>query len=123
MIVFIFLSIVFIFPLSTFASTPDIQSRNTWATADDNAFTQSTWPPNSGNIFQVKRILLHDTAIASFNNDSLDSREIIRSIFTTHARSNGWGDIGYNYMIARDGTVYQGRMGQNGVRGGSSLCE
>lgn len=104
-------------PQLSFANTPNIQSRNTWATADDNAFTQSTWPPNSGNTFSVRRILLHDTAIASFNSDTLDPRQVIRSIFTTHARNNGWGDIGYNYMIARDGTVYQGRMGQNGVRG------
>lgn len=116
-IVSIFLSIVFIFPLSVFASTPNIQSRNTWATADDNAHTLNIWPPNAGNTLQVRRILLHDTAIASFNSDALDPRQITRSIFTTHARSNGWGDIGYNYMIARDGTVYQGRMGQNGVRG------
>lgn len=108
---------LFLIPQLSFANTPNIQSRNTWATADDNAFTQSTWPPNAGNTLPVRRILLHDTAIASFNSDFLDPRQIIRSIFTTHARNNGWGDIGYNYMIARDGTVYQGRMGQNGVRG------
>jgi len=105
-----------IIPITTYAS-PNIQSRNTWATADDNLYTQSTWPPSASNTFSIKRILLHDTAIASFNSDALDPRQIIRSIYTTHARNNGWGDIGYNYIIARDGTVYQGRMGQNGVRG------
>jgi len=113
----IFFGIALIFPRPTFASTPNIQSRNTWATADDNTYTLNNWPPNSNNTFQIKRILLHDTALADFNSDSLDPRQIIRSIFTTHARNNGWGDIGYNYLIARDGSIYQGRMGQNGVRG------
>lgn len=111
------LGLIGLFPTNIFASTPNIQSRNTWATADDNAWTQANWPPNSSNTFQVKRILIHDTAIPSFNSDVLDPRQMIRSIFTTHAKNNGWGDIGYNYLIARNGTIYQGRMGQNGVRG------
>jgi hypothetical protein len=114
--IFLGLFIGLLSPQISFANSPNIQSRNTWATADDNTYTLNNWPPNSNNTFQVKRVLLHDTAIASFNSDALDPRQIIRSIFTTHARNNGWGDIGYNYIIARDGTVYQGRMGSNGIR-------
>jgi hypothetical protein len=117
LLLFLNLGIIGLFPNSIFASTPNIQSRDTWATANDNAFTQANWPPNSSNTFQIKRILIHDTAIPEFNIDALDPRQMIRSIFTRHAKNNGWGDIGYNYLIARNGTIYQGRMGQNGVRG------
>lgn len=112
----LFCLLVAIYPVTTYANTPNIQSRNTWATDSDNIFTNNNWPPNSSNTFQVRRILIHDTAIPSFNSDSLDPRQMTRSIFSMHARDNGWGDIGYNYLVARDGTIYQGRMGQNGVR-------
>lgn len=113
----LFFLLVAIYPATTYANTPNIQSRNTWATDSDNQFTLDNWTPNSSNTLQVKRILIHDTAIPSFNSDVLDPRQMTRSIFTQHAKENAWGDIGYNYLIARDGTIYQGRMGQNGVRG------
>jgi hypothetical protein len=96
---------------------PQILPRSTWATADDDNYVNQNWPPSEVQRFQVQRILIHDTGMAALNNDSLDPRNTIRSIFTTHAKINGWGDIGYNYIIDRQGRVYEGRMGGNGIRG------
>lgn len=96
---------------------PEILPRSVWATPDDDNYVLNRWPPTESNRFEVRRIILHDTGVSALNDDSLDPRQVIRSIFTTHAKGNGWGDIGYNYVIDRNGQIYQGRMGVNGTRG------
>lgn len=44
---------------------------------------------------------------------------LVRSFYSYHTRSLGWSDIGYNMLIDRFGTVYEGRAGglENGVIG------
>jgi N-acetylmuramoyl-L-alanine amidase len=44
----------------------------------------------------------------------------VRAIWDFHVNGNGWSDIGYNWLIAPDGTIYKGRSWLNGdqnVRG------
>jgi hypothetical protein len=96
---------------------PEILPRSVWATPDDDTYVLNSWPPTEGNRFDVRRVILHDTGVSALNDDSLDPKQVIRSIFTTHAKGNRWGDIGYNYIIDRQGRIYQGRMGPNGTRG------
>src|SRR5262249_47022704 len=31
------------------------------------------------------------------------------SVYDEHVNENRWGDIGYHFMIDRDGTIYEGR--------------
>ena len=40
-----------------------------------------------------------------------DVPAIIRSIYTYHVRSNGWNDIGYNFLVDAYGRVFEGRAG------------
>ncbi|RMG64680.1 MAG: T9SS C-terminal target domain-containing protein [Bacteroidetes bacterium] len=42
---------------------------------------------------------------------------VVLSIWNYHVNTNGWCDIGYNWLIAPDGVVYEGRGGGNNVRG------
>ena len=40
-----------------------------------------------------------------------DVPAIIRSIDTYHVRSNGWNDIGYNFLVDAYGRIFEGRAG------------
>ncbi len=45
---------------------------------------------------------------------------VVKAIWDYHVNGNGWSDIGYNWLIAPDGTIYKGRSWLNGdqnVRG------
>lgn len=64
---------------------------------------------------EVKKIFIHHTA----STENLDDPETaIRAIYYYHAVTRGWGDIGYNFIVAPDGTVYEGRAGGDGVVAG-----
>lgn len=41
----------------------------------------------------------------------------VMAIWQLHVNTNGWCDIGYNWLIAPDGTVFEGRAGGNNVIG------
>jgi len=39
------------------------------------------------------------------------SASIVRSIYAYHVLSNGWSDIGYNFLVDRYGQIFEGRYG------------
>lgn len=57
-------------------------------------------------IHNVKNIIIHHSATS---NDLTDYTNVIRNIYLSHTQVNGWSDIGYNYVIAQDGTIYKAR--------------
>jgi hypothetical protein len=64
---------------------------------------------------KVQRIIIHHTATT---NDIKDPIKTIQGIYSYHAITRGWGDIGYNYIMDQDGNIYEGRAGGKGVVGG-----
>jgi peptidoglycan hydrolase-like amidase len=95
-----------ILPRSTWDNSPDLTSLLTWM--PQNQSFPSDWQP-------VDRIVIHHSATPS--NDTVSAIARIQSIYRFQAVTNGWGDIGYNYIIDQDGKIYEGRYGGNGVRG------
>ncbi|WP_346048812.1 peptidoglycan recognition protein [Actinomadura chokoriensis] len=58
----------------------------------------------------VKAVFVHHTDTG--NDYTCDqSAQVIRSIFTYHVTSLGWNDIGYNFLIDKCGTLFEGRAG------------
>ncbi len=59
---------------------------------------------------QVEHCIVHHAAGSNFNTDYYN---VVRNIYLLHTQTNGWDDIGYNYLIAQDGTLFIGRDPQN----------
>ncbi|MGW4896564.1 N-acetylmuramoyl-L-alanine amidase [Kitasatospora sp. NPDC004240] len=58
----------------------------------------------------VRAVFVHHTATATQYACS-DAPQVIRAIYQYHVQSNGWRDIGYNFLVDRCGTIYEGRAG------------
>ena len=89
------------------APQPDIKARSYWGADESLRFKKGTnteiWPPE---YHVVEKLLVHHTAT---KNRDRDPKATIRSMYRYHAVTQGWGDIGYNFMIDEAGTVYKGR--------------
>jgi hypothetical protein len=57
----------------------------------------------------VRLLLVHHSATS---NDVPDPRSLIRGIYAFHTSSaKGWPDVAYNFFVAPDGSVWEGRAG------------
>lgn len=82
------------------ASGPRIISRTEWGAPEGESSPR--WPPEYRALTQV---IVHHTASTS----GPDSAAAVRAIWYFHANSQGWGDIGYNYLVDLSGNIFQGR--------------
>ncbi len=77
-----------------------------------------TWPLQYSKT--VRKVVVHHTGTDSGEN--LDSTDKVKAIYQYHTVTRGWGDIGYHYLIGRDGKIYEGRAGGDYVVGGHVYC-
>ncbi|MEM8586147.1 MAG: N-acetylmuramoyl-L-alanine amidase [Bacteroidota bacterium] len=77
------------------------------------ALSRGDWCPNgncpeiSNPVFTVVTHLpVHHSAGA---NSSSDWAAVVRAIWNFHVNTNGWSDVGYNYLIDPEGMIYVGR--------------
>ncbi len=82
---------------------PEIVTRKEWGANETKTdpVSSSTW---------LKAMYVHHTA-----GPNTYSRErapaVVRSIWAFHTSGRGWPDIGYQFLVDRFGTVYEGRRG------------
>ncbi len=78
---------------------------------------QSTWrdglpaPNYTRSYHTVFHNVVHHSA---GSNTNTNYTQVVRDIYLFHTQVNGWSDIGYNYLISQDGTIYAGRDPGNG---------
>lgn len=59
---------------------------------------------------EVRFAVVHHTAGRN-SYESWESDDIVNSIYAYHTGSNGWNDIGYNFLVDRFGQIFEGRAG------------
>jgi hypothetical protein len=90
--------------LAAIAGTPEIISRRGWG-ANESIVRGS--PRYAGRLaFAV----VHNTAGSSPSTPQ-ESAAIVRAIQRYHVISNGWSDVGYNFLVDRFGQIFEGRRG------------
>jgi hypothetical protein len=88
---------------TTGTGQPAIQPRASWGEED--------CPPRSAPSFgDVQVAFVHHTVSANdYTAEEVPS--IVLSICRYHRNSNGWNDIGYNFLVDKFGTIWEGRAG------------
>jgi hypothetical protein len=85
---------------------PSVLRRADWQ-ADESlrydAGGNEVWP---AVYYPVQKLIVHHTA---GQNSDPDPAATVRSIYYYHAVTQGWGDIGYNFLIDEQGRIYEGR--------------
>lgn len=94
---------------STKYPKPPVVTRTEWGCPDGQLTTH-------GNLSYttVTHLIVHHTATG---NEATDWPAVVRSIWNFHVFSNGWADIGYNYLVDPNGVIYEGRAGGDNVVG------
>jgi hypothetical protein len=85
-------------------TAPPIITRAQWGANEAIRRAAPSYAPS------VSVIFVHHTATPN-GYAAADSAAIVRSIYTYHVKSNGWNDIGYNYLVDAYGQVFEGRYG------------
>ncbi|MFI8811185.1 N-acetylmuramoyl-L-alanine amidase [Streptomyces sp. NPDC055082] len=58
----------------------------------------------------VKAVFVHHTAQTN-SYSCADSPAIVRGLLAFHVKSNGWKDLGYNFLVDKCGKIFEGRKG------------
>ncbi|MGW2102757.1 peptidoglycan recognition protein family protein [Streptomyces olivaceoviridis] len=59
---------------------------------------------------KIKAAFVHHTATGNAYTCA-QAPSVIRSIYRYHVKSMGWRDLGYNFLVDKCGTLYEGRAG------------
>ena len=90
------------------APQPTIYSRADWG-ADEN-MRRSACPSGPDYSPTIKMGFIHHTDSPN-GYSRAQVPAMIRSMYAYHVRSNGWCDIGYNFLVDRFGRIWEGRYG------------
>jgi hypothetical protein len=90
--------------LTTAADTPPIVPRLSWGADESIRRAAPSYAPS------VRFAVVHHTAGRN-GYSRAEAAAIVKAIQLYHVQGNGWNDIGYNFLVDRFGTVYEGRFG------------
>ncbi|MGH3324843.1 MAG: FG-GAP-like repeat-containing protein, partial [Streptomyces sp.] len=83
---------------------PPIIDRAQWG-ADE-----STVDDPAEYIDKIQAVYIHHT-VGSNNYSCAESAALVRGIMTYHVKTEGWNDLGYNFLVDKCGRIFEGRGG------------
>ncbi|WP_017972769.1 peptidoglycan recognition protein family protein [Actinopolyspora halophila] len=83
---------------------PPVVTRAQWG-ADESLMR---WPPQ--HAATTRAAVIHHT-VETNDYTCAESARVVRGLYHYHAAELGWGDIGYQVLIDKCGTVFEGRTG------------
>jgi hypothetical protein len=89
---------------------PAVIPRSGWGADESLRFDSNNeviWPTS---FYPLQKLIVHHTATGTGGSDPAAT---VRAIYYYHAVTQGWGDIGYNYLIDSAGRVYEGRYSRD----------
>jgi hypothetical protein len=86
------------------SGAPPIVPRSSW---DPNGQCRPRSAPGYG---EVKVAFVHHTVTLNEYSPQ-EAPGIVLAICRYHRNSNGWNDVGYNFLVDKYGTLYEGRAG------------
>jgi uncharacterized protein YraI len=95
---------------------PRVISRAEWG-ADESLRYDKVGEIWEKEYVEVEHVIIHHTDTPNFQ----DPFAAMRSIYYYHTVTQGWGDIGYNYLVDFRGNIYEGRIGGENVVGGHAF--
>ncbi|MGB0386997.1 MAG: N-acetylmuramoyl-L-alanine amidase [Ardenticatenaceae bacterium] len=87
---------------------PQVISRAEWGANESYRFDgngREVWPPQ---YYPMRAFFIHHTVTTP---SEPDPAAMVRAIYYYHTVTNGWGDLGYHYLVDQYGNIYQGRYG------------
>jgi hypothetical protein len=105
--------------IQALVARPAFTSRTDWGCP-----TGETAGANQANLVStdVTHLIVHHSF--SPGNNVTDWPAAVRGVWSFHVNSNGWSDVGYNWLIAPNGVIFQGRawVGTNEDTQGAHFC-
>ncbi len=83
-------------------AAPTVLPRGAWGA--DPAYM--TWAPQ---FYTTRKLVVHHTDTSDDYTDRAGAEAQVRAIYYYHSVTQGWGDIGYNFLIDKFGNIYEGR--------------
>ncbi len=96
-------------PAGAAPAQPGIVTRASWG-ADESYRSVNAGCTQPSYAQNVRFAIAHHTAGTNAYT-AADSAAIVRAIYHFHTHTNKWCDIGYNFLVDRFGTVFEGRFG------------
>lgn len=85
---------------------PPITSRVGWGADESISPEEPGYLPGG----KIKAVVVHHTA-ESNTYTCAQAPAVVRGIYAYHVKQLGWKDVGYNFLVDKCGTIYEGRKG------------
>lgn len=100
------------------SNQPPIIPRSSWIKVSDKP--KKEWPKDF--MKNLKGMTIHYAAGYPINIFET-GKDRANAVYEEHAIKNNWGDIGYNFLVDKQGNIYEGRTGsiEDAVIGGHAI--